>query len=207
MNNFVFRENQFETFDRNYGVVLLKPETVERGYTQKVISKFISLLPESITIFCMQNIHFTSETDIQKIYPDMPYSDEEYQQATIEYMKSGNSVICVLENDSDMTYSFINKLKQVKGRSLAHWSVEQLETRIDTESFVRGIIPLPGMEVLFKDLIQKIIDRKKGLIDMKLTLDEKRIYVQNLVHTSDRQIEVEALLSFLSKEKLNSLNI
>ena len=209
-------QEEFELFDKQYGIILIKPDAVEMDVTEYIISEVLQRTPNELNagLDIVQVCEFFRQDEVELLYQEIDQLDPDFRQATIDYMLSGPTVLVMFRRASLVTdddTSLISILKGIKGKSMFHWSLEQLETREGTNNFVRGLLPLPGSNEVLLRVVQKIIDKKEGITQEKMTKEEKIYYVQNLVHSPDNQYEVEALLRLLTEENrqllANSLRI
>lgn len=193
---------EFADFDRNYGIILIKPDAVNLDLTEYLIEEIRSKLPSkynpSVEVIRVHN--FASEEEVASLFGDLA---PEFYSATMKYMLSGPSVIVVYKNRklSPASFSFINLLKELKGKTMYNWTVDQI-INPSTVSFVRGMLPVPGTRYLYEPIIRKILDNKTGVSTERFTEDEIEIYVQNLIHTPDCRGEVNALLTILYSKNL-----
>lgn len=178
------------------GFCLLKPDAVAWGIAEYLIA----YLSEIMLINCEADlgivtlVQLNDLTDILTIYPSL---DEPTHQAMTKYMSSGPSVLVTFHSRNKLSEIDLWKfLTKIKGKTMWNWTPEQLEAQVGIQGFIRGLVPLPGTEMIFDSIISKVKEKQR------LTDEEYFYYLQNLIHTPDTAQEVAGLLSFLDKEEI-----
>ncbi|HVX92709.1 MAG TPA: hypothetical protein VHA74_01190 [Candidatus Dojkabacteria bacterium] len=170
--------------DNSYGLLVFKPDAVEKDLVEYLLSHILCSEPfagkaEVEQICILEPI--TDPEDVRKIYPNL---SGDIWEANLQLFRSNFTVIALLKgNGVDMPA----ELERIKGKVHTDFSTRGLKEGI------RGIIPTIGEEEVFL----KIRERKSTGIP--LTTEDYFRLARNLVHTPDTHEEKLSILELMKK--------
>jgi len=199
-----FALEELDAIDSNYGFIVIKPDAVENDLTEFLIWDILTRLKfidPDVAIDYVFPYEFKSAEEVRDFYRENSQLPEDFVRSIINYMLSGTSVIVVYKSkDSFAQGSFIDVIKNIKGKTMFNWSYEEVKTKKDTNQFVRGLLPLPGSDHLQKRIRERVLERLEQKSDGILTTEELNYYVMNLVHSPDSLDELRFVLDLLPEE-------
>jgi len=176
--------NQEIECGKEYGLMLIKPDAVEKDLTESLISHILSTptLDQKVTLENVIVLNpLTDPTDLALVYPNM---EPAYMEASIHLFSSGRSVLVVVKGVGvDMDEEF----RKIKGKISGDLG------RYGLNDGIRAIIPTVGE----KDAFLKLRDKKKRGI--QLDTEDYYALVRNLVHTPDTVQEKIGLIHLANK--------
>ncbi len=178
---------------RAVGAILLKPDALDRnqvGAIKEILRSKIAKFGGKIVFEKL--LRGLTYDQVVEVYPAL--SGEDLRDAA-EYLGSGPNLGIVIEGPLDAA-GVMKKINDIKGPRVGDRSIERLlEGRI-TDGTLRDLLPVPGDESLYHDLLPKILERKANP-DVRFTKDQYAYYSRNLVHSPDNAIELRGLLNVI----------
>lgn len=189
-------ENTIETLQKHVGLMLIKPDAINLGIGEDIINHVTQIMYPNANLTGVYIIDNITVEQIPIIYPELPSDGYEI---VYEYLTSGPCILFGFTSDNEES-NLLNTMKKIKGPRLIDWRDEYFEYRPGITSFIRATIPVPGTEMLYKRVIEKIL-LKRNDPTIRFTDDEFKIYCQNLVHSPDNFKEMFGLLSLVSENE------
>jgi len=184
----------------SFGAVLLKPDAIAAGQEEIIKSILIPRLASFGGRIVTERVLPTlSATEVAAIYPTL---QPKVLTDVADYLASGPSLGLIVEAPLPEP-TLTNRIIEIKGPRVGDRTLPRLlEGRI-TNGTLRDLLPLPGDEERYQDLIPAILLRQANpaqrLADplYGFSPEQYHYYSRNLVHSPDDAAELQGLLSVL----------
>ncbi|MDO4870993.1 MAG: hypothetical protein Q3996_02775 [Candidatus Saccharibacteria bacterium] len=177
-------DNQEKSY--SLGAFLLKPDAFDREQVDVILDKIKNGLGKinGEIIYC-QKIDCLSDKDIEMIYPLLRGSDLRDAQ---EYLSSGSVMPIIVKSDCPQNIMF-KTISEIKGVRISDRSDDRLREGRLVNGSVRDLLPLPGDEEKYKELLKVIIEKRTNP-SKRFSDEQYRYYSRNLIHSPDNRIEL-----------------
>ncbi len=193
MSRYILSRSERGLAHKAVGAILLKPDALDRnqvGAIKEILRSKIAKFGGKIIFEKL--LDGLSYSQVVEIYPGL--SGEDLHDAS-KYLASGPNLGIVIEGPLDEA-GVMKEINDIKGPRVGDRSIERLlEGRI-TDGTLRDLLPIPGDESLYQDLLPTILERKANP-DVRFTKDQYAYYSRNLVHSPDNAIELRGLLNVI----------
>ena len=197
MSRYILSRSEQVLAQKAVGAILLKPDALDRnqvGAIKEILRSRIAKFGGKIVFEKL--LGGLTYDQVAEIYPAL--SGEDLRDAT-EYLASGPNLGIVIEGPLD-EIGVMKEINDIKGPRVGDRSLNRLlEGRI-TNGTLRDLLPVPGDESLYQDLLPTILERK-GNPEVRFTNDQYAYYSRNLVHSPDNSIETRGLLKVIGYNK------
>lgn len=172
-----------------YGAIALKPDAFKRSQVDIITTKiYAGINSFGGRIAVQKTLDPVTDINVETMYPLL--KGRELQEAK-DYLVGGKMTIFIIEAPMPRMQLF-KHISLIKGPRLADRTYERLlEGRIITGS-IRDLLPIPGEEKIYKELIPTIL-QKKADVTVRFSDEQYKYYAQNLAHSPDNEIELEGL--------------
>lgn len=172
------------------GAILLKPDALQLDVWEYIVARISGILHDKgATLEHISTLEVNSHKDMMTIYPDL---DEPTRVPMLRYMQSGPCLLVTFRGDGEI--DLWGLLKELKGKTMWNWNEEQLLLGGTSSSFIRAMVPVIGTQEIYTPIINKVITKER------FDDEEYYYYIQNLIHSPDKLIELLGLLSLIPKE-------
>jgi hypothetical protein len=197
MNRYILSRAEQNLANKAVGAILLKPDALDRnqvGAIKEILrSKMATFGGKIVFEKLLSGLTYGQVVDL---YPAL--SGEDLHDAA-EYLASGPNLGIVIEGPLDEA-GLMKEINDIKGPRVGDRSIERLLEGRVTDGTLRDLLPIPGDEHLYQDLLPTILERKTNP-DVRFTKDQYAYYSRNLVHSPDNAIELRGLLKVIGYNK------
>ena len=193
MSRYILSHAEQGLTQRAVGAILLKPDALERnqvGAIKEILRSKIAKFGGKIVFEKL--LGALTYSQVVEVYPAL--SGEDLRDAA-EYLASGPNLGIVIEGPLDET-GVMKEINDIKGPRVGDRSIERLLEGRVTDRTLRDLLPVPGDESLYQDLLPTILERKANP-DIRFSKDQYAYYSRNLVHSPDNAIELRGLLNVI----------
>ncbi|RWZ78229.1 MAG: hypothetical protein EOT05_00465 [Candidatus Microsaccharimonas sossegonensis] len=191
MNRYILSRAERGLAQRAVGAILLKPDALDRnqvGAIKEILRSKIAKFGGKIVFEKL--LSGLTYSQVVEVYPAL--SGEDLRDAA-EYLASGPNLGIVIEGPLDEA-GVMKEINEIKGPRVGDRSIERLLKGRITDGTLRDLLPVPGDESLYQDLLPTILERKTNP-DVRFTKNQYVYYSRNLVHSPDNAIELRGLLN------------
>ncbi len=168
--------------DNSYGLLIFKPDAVEKDLVEYLVSHVLSSEPfvenAEVKDLCILP-PLSNPKDLRKIYPCL---EGDIWEANKRLFSSNNTVILLLKGEN---INMWQELERIKGKVITDTTIHGLKDGL------RGIIPTIGEEEIFL----RIKDKKEK--SENLSIEDYYYLSRNLVHTPDTYEERLSILELM----------
>lgn len=185
------RMENIENNKTSIGGILLKPDALTSGQLEIIKEKIAGKLNEyGGKIIQERLIDKLTEGQIETLYPLINPDD---LRELRDYLQSGSVIAMLVELPSD-PFAVFQIVNSIKGPRVGDRPIERLYEGRRTDLAVRDLLPLPGDEGVYGELIDTILKRRSDPT-VRFSDAAYRYYSRNLMHTPDNSIELGGLVS------------
>lgn len=178
----------------SYGGIMLKPDALKAEDLSIIRQKIQDKITENGgRIIIDRTIDILTDEDIDQIYPLLDRSDISDVK---KYLQSGPVEIFIVEMPLD-PYETFRVVNSIKGPRVGDRSDGRLEEGRILNGAVRDLLPLPGDEAKYRQLIPTILKKRQDP-NTRFTRDQYDYYAKNLMHTPDNSVDLKGLQDAVS---------
>jgi hypothetical protein len=178
---------------KSYGGLVIKPDTIRKKQLDIVMTKIYSGIASfNGHIVARKTLRAVANNDVEMMYPLL--KGKELQEVR-DYLVGEEIIVLIIESDLSAPELF-KSISNIKGPRLVDRSYERLmEGRILNGS-IRDLLPIPGEESLYREIIPAILAKKINSA-FRFSDKEYKYYAQNLVHSPDNEVELQGLFQLV----------